>query len=179
MKVYSPLKDLDKNVQDSEYGYLIDRVNSRRTVLLLLAVGFIALAIFVFMNMNFFDTDSDFYEIGRYVPLVIFGLTGLWLINKAMTSLELYERGLIYKRLLMKKRYSYDQLYQVYEDRSNINARNHYKYSGDGIISRMSSYHVSILQFQDGKSIKLSTPCFWKVKKKIKDLNQNLVEVNE
>lgn len=179
MKVYSPLRDYDKKVQDNEYGYLIDRVKSRRILLLLLAVGFIALGVFVVMNINFVDEGSDFYEIGRYVPLVIFGITGLWLINKAMTRLELYERGLVYKRLLMKKRYSYDELYQIYEDRSNLNARNHYKYRGDGLFSRMNSYHVSILQFQDGKSIKLSTPCFWKVKKKIKDLNHNLIEVNE
>ncbi|MDF9825605.1 hypothetical protein M2475_001434 [Breznakia sp. PF5-3] len=179
MKVYSPLRDYDKKVQDNEYGYLIDQVKSRRILLLLLAVGFIALGVFVVMNINFVDEGSDFYEIGRYVPLVIFGVTGLWLINKAMTRLELYERGLVYKRLLIKKRYSYNKLAHIDEKRSNLNAKNHIRYSGNGLFSRMNSYHVSILQFQDGRSIKLSTPCFWGVKKKIKDLNHNLMEVNE
>ena len=179
MKVYSPLKDIDKKKQDREYGYLFEKVNARRSILLLLAIGFGALGVFTFMNINFVDSSSDYYELGRYTPLVIFGLTALWLVNKALTTLELYERGLIYKQSFIKKRYAYDELYQVYEDRSNMNARNHYKYSGDGLFSRMNSYHVSILHFKNGKSIKLSTPCFWKVKKKIRDLNQNLVEVNE
>jgi len=178
MKVYSPLKDLDHRIQDSEYGYQVDKINARTTLLLIIAFGFITLSIFVYQNVDFLDIDSDTLSIARYVPVVIFGLTTLWLINKAMTRLELYERGIIYKQVFRTKRYSYDDLFMVYEDRENMNARNHYKYSGDGLFSRMHSYHVACLQFNDGKNIKLSTPCFWKVKKKIRSLNQNLIEVD-
>ncbi|MFV0393689.1 MAG: DUF6585 family protein [Coprobacillaceae bacterium] len=177
MKVYSPLKDINKKVRDDRFGYLIDKVKARRIVLISLALGFIALGIFVTMNLNFVDPTSSYYQIGRFVPMVIFSITALWLFVKATITLELYERGLIYKKLFMVQRYRYDKISQISEDRANMSARNHYKYRGDGISSRMNSYHVSTIYFKDGKKIKLSTPCFWKVKKKIGDFNQNLVDV--
>ena len=170
--IFAPVDLIEKNGPiDQQFGFgpRISRIGSQKIFLALQVIFFFGV---VFLALRYLPLENLVGDQEKMISFGIIGAYGLYVLYRMTKQIDLHEGGLILRSLFGSSGYSYESIY-------NLNFTHKINRVRGDVVWWIWKIPVVILELHSGEAIELSSTTYSSLRKKMKELDQNLVNSEE